>query len=40
MNDLLSDAAKQGGKLESATVDHWLPRFSEGGELRLNEVVG
>lgn len=40
MNDLLSDAAKQGGKLEGATVDQWLPRFSEGGELRLKEAVG
>jgi hypothetical protein len=40
MNNLLSDAAKQGGRLDGATVDQWLPRFSEGGELRLNEVVG
>jgi len=39
MSDLLDAASKRGGTMDSATIDQWLPRFSEGAALQLKEVV-
>jgi hypothetical protein len=39
MGDLLDAASKRGGRMDGATIDQWLPRFSEGAALQLKEVV-